>query len=175
MKRTQREEEEFAAFAEAAWAPLYRRALLLLGDYGQAEDLTQTALAKAYVHWRRLRSPDAAFGYTKAIMLNEARALWRQASWGREWPTADLPDGRVSDDPALRPAVLDALRELAPRQRAAIVLRYYEDLTVEQTARALGCAVGTVKSQTSDALAKLRLLLGDPALEDATSEGQRHD
>jgi RNA polymerase sigma-70 factor (sigma-E family) len=163
-------EDQFSAFVHGAWQPLYRSAYLLMGDHGRAEDLTQAALAKTFVHWGRLRSPDAAFGYAKAILLNEARSLWRLASWGRERSTAELPDTIVTPDPSLRPAVLEALRTLPPRQRAVVVLRFYEDLTIEQTAEVLGCAPGTVKSQTSDALARLRLLLGD-----LTLEGLSHD
>lgn len=149
--------DAFTAFVHDAWRPLYRTAYLLLGEHGAAEDLAQAALAKTYTGWSRIRERDAAYGYARTVLLNEARAMFRRTSWGREQPVAVLPERPVERDPSDRPAVLDALRTLPPRQRAVVVLRFYEDLTEAQAAHALGVSVGTVKSQTSKALARLRL------------------
>lgn len=164
-------DEQFTAFVNNAWRPLYRTAYLLLGEHGAAEDLTQAALTKTYVAWGRVRETDAAFGYARTILLNEARSLFRRPSWRRELPSDELPEQVHERDLSDRPAVLDALRLLPPRQRAVVVLRYYEDLDVARTAELLGCSTGTVKSQTSDALSKLRRLLGDAVL----PEGALHD
>ncbi|SFC39451.1 RNA polymerase sigma-70 factor, sigma-E family [Nocardioides terrae] len=162
---------QFTAFVQDAWRPLYRSAYLLLGEHGAAEDLAQAALTKTYAAWGRVREPDAAYGYARTVLLNEARSLFRRTSWRRELPSDDLPEQTHEPDPSDRPAVLDALRLLPPRQRAVIVLRFYEDLDVERTADTLGCSPGTVKSQTSAALSKLRRLLGDAVL----PEGALHD
>jgi RNA polymerase sigma-70 factor (sigma-E family) len=164
-------DEQFTAFVNDAWRPLYRTAYLLLGEHGAAEDLAQAALTKTYVAWGRIREADAAHGYARTVLLNEARSMFRRPSWRREIAAADLPESSHEPDPSDRPAVLDALRLLPPRQRAVVVLRYYEDLGVEQTAAALGCSTGTVKSQTSEALSKLRRLLGDAVL----LQGALHD
>lgn len=157
-------DDEYAAFVQAAWPRLYRTAYLLLGDHGLAEDLVQTALAKTYASWRNVRSLDAAGGYARTVLVNTATSWFRRPSWRRELATEELPAPAYDADLSDRPAVLDALRTLAPRQRAVIVLRFYEDLSVAQAAAALGCSEGTVKSQTSDALARLRAVLGDSAI-----------
>ena len=168
---------EYAEFVHVSWPRLYRTAYLLVGDHGLAEDLVQTALARTYVAWPRIDDPNAATGYARTCVTNEALTWFRKRGWRSEVvgePTTE----RVADhqDPAMRPTVLAALRQLAPRQRAVIVLRYYADASVAETAQALGCSTGTVKSQTSDALAKLRVVLGDsivPATADLT--GGTHD
>ena len=155
-------DEEFTAFVAAAWPGLYRTAYLLLGDHGLAEDLVQTALAKTYASWGRVRHVEAASGYARTVLVNTATSWFRRRSWRRDLPTASLPE--VADhvaDPTHRPSVLAALAHLAPRQRAVIVLRFYDDLSVAETAEALGCTEGTVKSQTHDALRRLRTLLDD--------------
>jgi RNA polymerase sigma-70 factor (sigma-E family) len=162
--KPKRSDEQFTAFVNDAWRPLYRTAYLLLGEHGAAEDLAQAALTKTYVAWGRIREPEAAFGYARSVLLNEARSLFRRSSWRRELPSDELPEQPHESDLSARPAVLDALRLLPPRQRAVVVLRYYEDLDVARTAELLGCSTGTVKSQTSDALSKLRRLLGDAVL-----------
>ncbi|QBR93961.1 SigE family RNA polymerase sigma factor [Nocardioides euryhalodurans] len=158
---------EFDELVHGSWASLYRTAYLIVGDHGLAEDLVQTALTKTYASWSRVRDVRAAPGYARTTLVNTAASWIRKRSWRRELPTETLddarPDGRPGD-PSLRPSVLQALDRLAPRQRAVIVLRYYEDLSVAQTARALGCSEGTVKSQTHDALALLRTELGDAVI-----------
>jgi RNA polymerase sigma-70 factor (sigma-E family) len=164
-------DEQFTAFVNDAWRPLYRTAYLLLGEHGAAEDLAQAALTKTYAGWGRIRELDAAHGYARTVLLNEARSLFRRPSWRRELPSDDVPERAHEHDPSDRPAVLDALRQLPPRQRAVIVLRFYEDLDVARTAEVLGCSPGTVKSQTSDALSKLRRLLGDAVLPEGALHG----
>lgn len=124
----------------------------------------QTSLAKTYAAWSSVRDPAAAPGHARTVLVNTAMSWFRKKSWRAERPTERLPELGTETDLSTRPAVLDALAALPPRQRAVIVLRYYEDLTVVATATALGCSEGTVKSQTSDALAKLRVSLGDAVI-----------
>jgi len=168
---------EFTEFAHASWASLYRTAYLLLGDRAEAEDLVQTALAKTYAAWSKVRDVDAAPGYARTVLVNTAASWFRRRSWRNEQPTETLPehhDHRSGDhDPSDRPALMSALAELPPRQRAVVVLRFYEDLSVAQAAAALGVTEGTVKSQTSDALARLRTLLGDAVV--PSTLGATHD
>jgi len=152
---------EFTAFVHGSWPALYRTAYLLLGDRHLAEDLVQTSLAKTYASWNKVRDLEKAHGYARTVLVNTATSWFRKKSWRNEVATESLPESSYDADPTTRPLVTDALATLAPRQRAVIVLRFYADLTIEQTAAALGCSDGTVKSQTSDALARLRTLLGD--------------
>jgi RNA polymerase sigma-70 factor (sigma-E family) len=152
---------EFTDFVHASWAPLYRTAYLMIGDRGLAEDLVQTALAKTYASWARVREVESAHAYARTTMVNTATSWFRRRGWRNEQPTERLPATSYEDDPAMRPTVMQALAQLPPRQRAVVVLRFYDDLSVTATAQALGCAEGTVKSQTSDALAALRTLLGE--------------
>jgi RNA polymerase sigma-70 factor (sigma-E family) len=138
--------------------------LLTAGDDHLAEDLVQTALTRLYVAWPRVSRAEGPGPYARKILVNafidETRRPWRR----RERATAALPDRAaaepVSIDLPADSAVLGVLAELPPRQRAVIVLRYLLDLDVQATSRALDCSEGTVKSQTSHALAKLRERLG---------------
>jgi RNA polymerase sigma-70 factor (sigma-E family) len=155
---------EFTEFVHASWASLYRTAYLMLGDRSEAEDLVQTTLAKTYASWPKVRDIDAAPAYARTVLVNTAASWFRKKSWRNERPTATVPDRAHETDPSDRPALVGALAQLPPRQRAVIVLRYYQDLSVAQTASALGCSDGTVKSQTSDALNRLRDLLGDAVI-----------
>ncbi len=152
---------QFAAFVAGRGPALQRTAYLLTGDWGLAEDLLQTALARSYLAWGRIRHDDPE-GYVRKVLANTHASWWRR-KWRGEAATDVLPesgyDGHAGVDERLALAV--ALRALPPRQRAVVVLRFHEDLTEAAVADALGCSVGTVKSQTSKALAKLRL---DPAL-----------
>ena len=153
---------EFTEMVHGCWGSLYRTAYLLVGDHGLAEDLTQTALAKTYASWSKVRSVEAGPAYARTTLVNTASEWFRKRSWRRELPSEQLRDQAATPhDPSLRPTVVAALDLLAPRQRAVVVLRYYEDLSVAETARALGCSEGTVKSQTFDALAVLRTHLGE--------------
>lgn len=164
---------QYTEFVHHAWPSLYRTAYLLLGDHGLAEDLTQTALAKTYASWRDVRELGAAHAYARTVLVNTAASWFRRRSWRNELPTESLPESAYDPDPGDRPVLVEALRRLAPRQRAVVVLRYYDDLSVEQTAQTLGCSTGTVKSQTHDALARLRSMLGDAVVPDAL--GANHD
>jgi len=153
---------EFTEMVHGCWGSLYRTAYLLVGDHGLAEDLVQTALARTYASWSRVRSVEAGPAYARTTLVNTASEWFRKRSWRRELPTEQLREPEVAQhDPSLRPTVVAALALLAPRQRAVVVLRYYEDLSVAETARTLGCSEGTVKSQTYDALAVLRTHLGE--------------
>ena len=153
---------EFTELVHGCWSSLYRTAYLLVGDHGLAEDLVQASLARTYAAWSKVREVGAAPAYARATLMNTAASQFRKKSWRRELPTETLAEpAHEPPDPTLRPTVLAALDRLAPRQRAVIVLRFYEDQSVAETARVLGCSEGTVKSQTSDALGVLRTHLGD--------------
>jgi RNA polymerase sigma-70 factor (sigma-E family) len=163
-----RDSAAFAEFAAARSAALFRAAYLMVGDHGLAEDLLQEALTKTYVAWPRLRDVANAEAYTRKAITTTAISWWRRKSWQAEKPRDDVPEGPARDRSADEDAAAFAerdwlwaeLQKLPPRQRAAIVLRYYEDLTEAQTAAALGCSVGTVKSQVSTGLRRLRDRLG---------------
>jgi RNA polymerase sigma-70 factor (sigma-E family) len=150
--------EEFREYVAGRSPALLRTAYLLTGQRGDAEDLLQTALAKTYLAWDRIRDRESLDGYVRRVMVNTRTSWWRRRKV-EEYPTDVLPDhGQrdASDDLALHDALWRALAELPKRQRAMVVLRYYEDLSEAETADALGVSVGTVKSTTSRALMKLR-------------------
>ena len=158
------QEQDYREWALARRDQLRRTAFLLCGDWHLADDVTQTALIKMYAAWPRIRRDDKPDAYAHRVLVNswvdERRRPWRRSERGGDRPaTAELPD--LTDQALTRQVVLRALGALAPRQRAVIVLRYWEDLSVQQTASALNCSVGTVKSQTSKAQDRLRTLLGD--------------
>lgn len=158
---------DFTEFVQASWPGLYRTAFMLLGDRGLAEDLAQTALTKTYAAWTRIEDRSAARAYAHRTLVNTAASWFRRKGWRKEYPTAELPDSSGPSgarDVGARSEMMDALSRLPPRQRAVVVLRFYEDLSVAETADALGCSVGTVKSQTFEAFSKLRTLLGDATL-----------
>ncbi|MDA0631930.1 SigE family RNA polymerase sigma factor [Nonomuraea sp. MCN248] len=150
---------EYDAFVEASWHRLLRTAYLLTRDWGAAEDLVQTALLKAWQAWPRLG--DVREAYVRKIIVNLHVSWWR-----RRWRQAELTSGSPPDQEQTadhmgqaddRELVWQALGRLPARQRAVVVLRYFEDMTEAQTASTLGCSVGTVKSQASRALARLRV------------------
>jgi len=158
---------DFEGFVAARSAALLRTAYLLTRDHALAEDLLQTALTKAYLAWSRVDGD--AEPYVRRILVNTYASWWRR-KWNGERPTDELPETPQNDDRAGESGDLwDAMGRLPRRQRAAVVLRYFEDLTEAQTADLLGCSIGTVKSQTSKALAKLRI---DPALADDVTKEQ---
>jgi RNA polymerase sigma-70 factor (sigma-E family) len=149
----------FAEFVTARQAALLRTAYLLTGHAQDAEDLVQTTLAKVVPQWRRIRDDPEA--YVRRVMVNENISRWRRRRW-REQSSDVLPDLLASGpDHAELIAVRDALATLAPRQRAVLVLRYYEGLSEREIAAQLGIAAGTVKSQARDGLARLRAALPD--------------
>lgn len=150
-------DDDFVEYVRARGTALLSLATLLsLGDSAAAEDLLQTALMKAYVSWHRLRSKSAAEAYVRTIMVRSAKSTRKFAiSTG----VAYVLEGSPNSDPqdvVQRVDLWRYLRELSPRQRAVVVLRYYEDLSEEQIAEALGCSRGAVKSHASRALASLR-------------------
>ena len=150
-------DEEFDTFMRGRWPAMVRLAYALTGDTGHAEDLAQTAFARAYASWGRVRravDPDA---YVRRIVINAHRSRFRKQRVAEEL-RGDLADaaGGLQPGPEGRSELLDALDRLGPRQRAVVVLRYWLDLSEAETAAALGCSVGTVKSQASRALATLR-------------------
>ncbi len=161
---SQQDEEAFRAFAHAQRATLRRTAYLLCGDWHHADDLVQTTLVKLYVAWKRIRNDASPEAYTRRILtrcyLDERRRPWR-----REAPAAELGDQPAPHVPTEDRLDLRAALELLPlRQRATVVLRFWADASVAETADALDCSEGTVKSQTARALATLRAHLDDPAL-----------
>ncbi len=166
-------DEEFAELVAAAWPGLYRTAYLLLGEHQLAEDLVQTSLAKTYASWGKVRERGAASGYARVVLANTAASWFRRRSWRNELPSSTLPEQAMHSEPSDRPAVLAALATLPPRQRAVVVLRYFDDLSVREVADALGISEGTVKSQTAAALVKLRKQLGDAVV--PQEMGARHD
>jgi RNA polymerase sigma-70 factor (sigma-E family) len=150
---------DFAAYLVARRASLLRTAYLLTGNRHDAEDLVQTAFAKLYLSWDKVRDRGAIDGYLRRILLNEHNSLWRRA-WKRrehsaEHPVLDTPVHDVYDDGS-GSALWDLVQSLPRKARAVVVLRYYEELSEAETAATLGISVGTVKSQTSRALAPLR-------------------
>jgi RNA polymerase sigma-70 factor (sigma-E family) len=151
--------EAFRAYVAGRSPALLRTAYLLTGHRGDAEDLLQTALAKTYLAWDRIREREALDGYVRRVMVNTHTSWWRRRKV-EEHPTDTLPERRTDRDPtddlALHDALWTALAGLPKRQRAMVVLRYYEDLSEAETADVLGVSIGTVKSTTSRALVKLR-------------------
>ena len=156
-------DEEFDAFMRGRWPAMVRLGYALTGDVGHAEDLAQAAFARAYASWGRVRRAGDPDAYVRRIVINEHRGRFRKHRVAEEL-RGDLGDaaGGHQEHPALddRRALLDALRALGPRQRAVVVLRYWLDLSEAETAAALNCSVGTVKSQASRALATLRKSAG---------------
>ncbi|MGH3157755.1 MAG: SigE family RNA polymerase sigma factor, partial [Streptosporangiaceae bacterium] len=143
-----------------------RTAYLLTGNRADAEDLLQAALAKTYQAWRGIQDRSALDGYVRRAMVNTHISWWRQRRL-REYPTDEVPDQPVADhatDSELHDSLSRALRRLPDRMRAAVVLRYYEDMSEAEIAGILGISLGTVKSTVSRAVAKLRIdaeLIGD--------------
>ncbi|MFF5244176.1 SigE family RNA polymerase sigma factor [Streptosporangium sp. NPDC000095] len=135
---------------------LLRTAYLLTHDWSLAEDLLQESLAKAWFAWPTVEEPEA---YVRKVLVNTYTSWWRRR-WRREVPRDDFPDAPTAEGLSglvEREALWQAVRRLPARQRAVVVLRFYEDLSVAEVARLLGCELGTVKSQTAKALAKLRV------------------
>ncbi|BCJ43598.1 RNA polymerase sigma factor [Actinoplanes ianthinogenes] len=159
----------FIAFVEERGAALVRIAYAMTGDQRSAEDLVQSALAKAYTKWPRIR--DDAEPYVRRIIYNDRISIWRRQSRIHEFPVAEVPDlyphSGHDHDTTLRLTLRQALLALPARQRAVLVLRYLEDRSVDETADILGCRRGTVASQATRALRKLRDLI--PELNETTA------
>ncbi|MCX4914436.1 SigE family RNA polymerase sigma factor [Streptomyces sp. NBC_00687] len=175
--RKQSRDEEFHRFVLGRWPRLMRTAFLLTGEQHAAEDLVQATLEQVYVAWRRVAAADEPEAYVRRVMINaHARRHRRKlkeflaprddSGLTHEVPDRVDPIGRADD----RGALLTALAQLPPRQREAVVLRYWEDLSEIQTAAAMGCSVGAVKSNAAKGIAKLRVV---PGLADMVTYGGR--
>jgi RNA polymerase sigma-70 factor (sigma-E family) len=157
---------DFEEFVAARSGALLRTAYLLTGNHQDAEDLVQSALLKAVPKWGSVREHEP---YVRRILVHESVSRWRRRRW-RETSTERVPElSGPGPDMDSRMVLRQALARLAPRQRAVIVLRYFDDLTEAQTAAVLGISVGTVKSQARDALARLRELAPDLLEGDVTA------
>jgi RNA polymerase sigma-70 factor (sigma-E family) len=157
-----RRDADFAAYLAARQPSLLRTAFLLTGNRHDAEDLVQTALAKLYLSWDRVRDQGSMDGYVRRILVNEHNSWWRHAWRKREHSADDAVlqglDAPHHDehDEGVGTALWEVVHTLPRKARAVLVLRYYEQLSEAETAAVLGISVGTVKSQTSRALATLR-------------------
>jgi RNA polymerase sigma-70 factor (sigma-E family) len=156
----------FTRYFVARRDPVRRTAYLLCGDWYWADDLTQVAFVRLAAAWDRVRDPGAMDAFVRTCLLraylSETRRLWRR----REHTSDQAPEHGVDDigPVAGRLDLMEALRGVPPRQRATLICRFYQGLDVEETAAALGCSAGTVKSQTARGLATLRRLLGEKEL-----------
>jgi RNA polymerase sigma-70 factor (sigma-E family) len=170
--RDQRD-EEFTDFVVECGAALLRTAFLVTGDRTSGEDLLQTALAKAYGSWAKVRSAENRTAYVRRILVN-SHLSWRRRLLSTEQVVEALPDAG-GGDPQEAHAAMDEMRrallQLSPRVRTAVVLRYFEDLSEAETARVMGCSVSTVNNQVTRGLATLRGLLSPAA--DLSPDGRR--
>ncbi len=156
------DELAFGDFMAARWNALFQTAYLITGDRHQAEDLLQSALAKTFVAWKRVKAKEAADAYVRRVMVNTAATRWKRRRHETLVDVAPDPGHDGGMESATTQVVLwERICALPPRMRATLVLRYYEDLTEAETARELGCSVGAVKSQTHHALKRLRDAFGE--------------
>ena len=167
--------EDFTTYAQARQAHMRRLAFLLCGDWHDAQDLAQTALMNLCRSWRRAQRADNVDAYAHQTVvrayLSQRRKQLRQQQRTAEYALAHARAFSGStEQPELRLTLLAALAQLPPRGRAVLVLRFWEDLSVEATAAALDCSTGNVKSLTSRTLARLREVLGDSLFEGAWDE-----
>jgi len=179
---TARTDASFDEFFTATWPRLYRTAYAVAGDHGTAEDALQNAFARAFSSWRRVSRADRPEAYVRRMVVNDILDQRRSAFGRRERPRggpaevgdlgsrpgAAAPRDETGDLVTDQAAVWAAVLALPPRQRAVVVLRYYEDLSEREIAQTLGCSLGTVKSQASAALATLRRAAADLAQGDAS-------
>jgi RNA polymerase sigma-70 factor (sigma-E family) len=156
------EPDGFRDYVAARQRGLLRAAWLLTGDWHSAEDLVQAALVRVWPRWARVAAGGDPDAYVRRVLVNVYLSA-RRRRWHGEYATGELPDGPTGADEFasvdLRDAVGRALSGLGRRQRAVLVLRYFDDLSEAQVAAAMGCSIGTVKSQSAKALAKLRATL----------------
>ncbi|MFE5211263.1 SigE family RNA polymerase sigma factor [Streptomyces sp. NPDC056600] len=154
--------DDFQAFARAVTPRLFRSALLMCGDWHLAEDLVQTALGKVYAAWSRVRRAESPHAYAHTVLMRTyiSHKRLRRSS---EQPVAVLPEEEAAEegDGALRVTLVAALGKLQKRDRAVVVLRYWEDRSVQETSSMLGMSQSTVRNRSSRALAKLRKLIGE--------------
>ncbi len=168
----QSEDDRFADFVRAQSATLFRTAYLMTGDYQRAEDLLQSTLVRVYQRWPQVDAMDQPVAYARKILVNQTVSWWRRRS-SHEPPLSQGHEpywqGRM-DEVAEHERVWAAVLTLPPRQRAVMVLRYYEDLSEQAIAQALAIAPGTVKSHSHAAARRLAQLLAEPAREPARIE-----
>jgi RNA polymerase sigma-70 factor (sigma-E family) len=160
------DEQDFHEFVVAASPDLSRLARMLAADSHAGEDLLQATLLKTWSAWPRVRRADNPNAYVRRVMVNAAAKAGRRR-WRGEIPTHVIPDSPTADstkDVDDRRVLVRAVRELPPRQRAAIVLRYFLDLGDEEVAEILDCSVATVRSQISRALARMRVSSQDDSM-----------
>lgn len=176
MGREASADEAFTDFAASSQSRLRNTAYLLCGDWERASDYVQEGLVRVYVAWPRIKRQGGELAYARKAVLCAFLDSNRKRS-SRERPASQLPDRPSSSDVAEavtdRAALMAALALLPQRQRACVVLRYFEELDVRETSVALGCSEGTVKSQTSRALDSMRSLLKDTSLDDIVVAGQK--
>ncbi|WP_331773028.1 SigE family RNA polymerase sigma factor (plasmid) [Embleya sp. NBC_00888] len=160
------DEADFDAFVVARGAALRRTAYLLCGDWHAAEDLVQTTLTSVYIRWKRIREPGARGEYARKVLIRAYIDTTRKKS-NDEAPIANFPDmPTVRDgDPDVRVALMAALAQVSPGYRALLVLRFWEDQSIEQTAALVGRSPSAVRSGTARGLVRLRALLGDELAE----------
>ena len=151
-------DEQFREFMRGRWPAMVRLAYGLTGDLGHAEDVAQAAFARAYASWARVARTGDPDAYVRRIVINENHSRFRRRRVAENLVDAvpEPPPQPAADPLGDSEALLKALRRLGPRQRAVVVLRFWMDMSEAETAAALGCSVGTVKSQASRALAALR-------------------
>lgn len=169
-----RDETAFVEFAQAVRGRLRRTAYLMCGDWDQASDHVQEGLIRVYVAWPRLTRAGGEYAYARKAVVSAFidHARRRSSTEVVGQPDHDVPSGQdVADAVTARAALMSALADLPSRQRACVVLRYFEDLSVADTATALGCSEGTVKSQTSRALVSLRSMFDGSPLGELVTEG----
>ena len=171
----QNDEDSFTSFVAAHSATLFRTAYLMTGDYQRAEDLLQTTLVKVYQRWTRIEAMDRPVAYARRVLVNQSVSWWRRRS-SHETPVLvgdeGTWDGKV-EGVAEHERVWAAVLSLPPRQRAVMVLRYYEDLSEADIAATLDMAPGTVKSNAHAASRRLAVLLAEPAVLPEESPARR--
>jgi RNA polymerase sigma-70 factor (sigma-E family) len=155
------EQLDFTAFATALTPRLFRTALLMCGDWHLAEDLVQTTLAKLFVKWSKVQRADLPEAYARGV-LTKTFLSHQRVRRNTELPSLDLGDDRAAPASPDRLELFEALRTLDPLDRAIVVLRYWEDRSVGQTAAEVGLSAGAVRTRSSRALARLRNELTDP-------------
>lgn len=160
----------FEEYAASAWPSLYRYAYLLTGQHADAEDLAQQTLVKVHGAWSKVSASDSPAAYTRRMLTNTFISAKRPKARRLELLTDEPPERRTPPPPPAGPGRVEDhltlwphIESLPPRQRAVVVLRYYEDLSEREIARTLGCTTGTVKSTAHRALLSLRAALGDTA------------
>ncbi|MFD0784642.1 SigE family RNA polymerase sigma factor [Micromonospora azadirachtae] len=158
-RRRAEADAEYTDFVRGRMRQWRRTAYLMCGDWDRGDDILQRVLTELYRNWARARQAEHADALVRTMLLRRLLDE-RRLRWSRVMLSAALPERRTEPaDPTERLTLITALRKVPPRQRAVLVLRYFQDLSVEDTARALGCSAGTVKSQAAKGLATLRAVL----------------